>query len=71
MGAGLADEVGRISGNTDDLVPGLLENADDPLADEQLVFPDDDAEADKWTLSYSRGATGRSRTPRGPSRDRA
>jgi hypothetical protein len=53
VGAGLADEVGRISGNSDDLVPRLLENADDPLADEQLVFPDDNAEADEWTLSYS------------------
>jgi hypothetical protein len=53
VGAGLADEVGRISGNSDDLVPRLLENADDPLADEQLVFPDDNADADEWTLSYS------------------
>jgi hypothetical protein len=34
-------------------MPGLLENADDPLADEQLVFPDDNADADEWTFSYS------------------
>jgi hypothetical protein len=41
---GLAQQIRRVARDADDLEAGLLEDVDDPFADEQLILADDDAD---------------------------
>src|SRR3712207_8430732 len=51
--AGLADQVGRVAGDADHLVAALLEHADDALAHERLVLPDEDRKSTRLNSSHA------------------
>ena len=55
----LAQQIRRVGRDADDLEAGLLEDADDPFADEQLVLADDDANGHAGNASASGYPNGR------------